>query len=59
MYAVYVVPLLRFMLGRRQDWDAKSACSYPDWSLKKAVKDIDEDIYKLAIEEWGSGVCRC
>ena len=56
---MYVVPLLRFMLGRRQDWDAKSACSYPDWSLKKAVKDIDEDIYKLAIEEWGSGVCRC
>ena len=39
----------------RKDWAAKSMCEYPGWSLKKAVKDIDDDMYGRALEEFGRG----
>ena len=46
-------PFVTFPL--RKDWAAKSSCEYPGWTLQKAVKEVDDEIYGRALEEFGRG----
>ena len=36
----------------RRDWERKSQSSYPDWTLREAVKKIDIDFYERACKEY-------
>ena len=48
-------PTVLLLFCLRKDLASKSSCEYPGWSLIKAVKEIDTDIYDRALEEFGRG----